>query len=195
MWWCSNKSLPLTLPHLPGRPSLPSASLLPSSLPSFPSILDPLAGLLLAIAWRAPPILSTPLHPGVLPQDVEPHPGPVLRHHYSFSGAWAVCLLYWRCVLYPLLSQRSYLCHTDVPPDPRCEILYILPVFGWSVWGSSLSQVKSHESGFYKYLKHQFVFVCPPHPFCVSLFLYLPLYFCLSLAASVWIVCMCDWSL
>lgn len=79
----------------------------PTPIPPFLSILTPLAGLLLAIAWRAPPILSTPLHPGVLSHDVEPHPGPVLRHHYPFSGARAVCLLHRRCVVLSLILSRT----------------------------------------------------------------------------------------
>lgn len=109
------------------------------------SIVAPLTGLLLAIAWRAPPILSTPLHPGVLPQDVEPHPGPVLRHHYPFSGAWAVCLLHWRCVLSPLLSEsisvtrlrhgtlewHMTVCECTCVQVAACECVCVLVTWVW----------------------------------------------------------------
>lgn len=140
MCWYSNSVPFITRPLLILTHSflLLYSPLLPSFISLLLSILAPLAGLLLAIAWRAPPILSTPLHPGVLSQDVEPHPGPVLRHHYPFSGARAVCLLHRRCVLSHLVSRRRHLFYTVAPHDPsaRHECLRVCArlIVGGGMW-------------------------------------------------------------
>lgn len=190
---CSN-SVPFHHPHhlspIPTFLSVPFYCPPPSSTtPPFLPILTPLAGLLLAIAWRAPPILSTPFHPGVLSHDVEPHPGPVLRHHYPFSGARAVCLLHRRCVLIsvsscdPQREVRVCVCFVCVRARKRdCTPDVTEPC-------TSSTEVKACAGlGVINILKTLCLDPSASSFFSLPLFLGLPFFIYLSLPAKVWLL-------